>query len=44
MKKIYLEGQSVEVSEEVFVAYMQGDRKMRISILQQTKCVIWSKT
>jgi len=29
MKKIYLEGQSVEVSDEVFVAYMQGDRKMR---------------
>src|SRR5659263_274481 len=29
MKKIFLEGQSVEVSDEVFVAYMQGDRKMR---------------
>ena len=29
MKKIYLKGQSVEVSDEVFVAYMQGDRKMR---------------
>jgi RNA polymerase sigma factor (sigma-70 family) len=29
MKKLYVEGQSVEVSDEVFVVYTQGGRKMR---------------